>query len=174
MRYIKLFLILLFVTIIPCVAQDFGQCSPTGTWYGGGDTSAKYLLTVTPIRPGLYVLRYDEGFTAAIPKLSEWSGRLVRVGENSYLGHAIAMANASSVPPNQGGPDPMVWAVREHIRLTDCNMLEAEIDFYGVYAWGKAPFVDSPDGSRLPPTGVIKETYRRMADDCPVCTPTEN
>lgn len=174
MRLTRLLFILLLVTIIPAVAQDFGQCSPTGTWYGGGDTSAKYLLTITPIRPGLYILRYDEGFTAAIPKLSEWSGQLVRVEDNAYVGHAIALANASNIPPNQGGPNPMIWAVREDIRLTDCNTLEAEIDFFGVYAWGKTPFVDMPDGSRLPPTGIITETYQRMETKCPVCNPAED
>jgi hypothetical protein len=152
------------------MAQGFEhECTPTGTWFGGGETSAKYLLTIIPIRPGHYLLRYDEGFTPAIPKLSEWSGELVQGRDDAYLGHAIALANTSNVPPNQGGPNPQIWAVREHVRLTDCNTLEAEIDFYGVYVWGKSPFLDTPDGSRLPPGGTIKETYQRMARHCPVC-----
>ena len=170
MRRMIFLLILLFAATIPGIAQGFGQkCTPTGIWYGGGESSAKYTLTVIPMRPGHYLLRYDEGFTPAIPKLSEFSGELVREKDDVYLGHAIALANPSNIPPNQGGPNPQIWAVREHVRLTDCDTLEAEIDFYGVYAWGKTPFVDLPDGSRLPPTGVIKETYQRMARHCPVC-----
>lgn len=171
MRRTIFFLILLFAATVPGMAQGFGEtCTPSGTWYGGGDTSAKYVLTVIPMLPGHYLLRYDEGFTPAIPKLSEWSGELVWGKDGVYLGQIIALANPSNIPPNQGGPNPQIWAVREHVRLTDCSTLEAEIDFFGVYAWGKTPFVDAPDASRLPPTGVIKETYQRMPHQCPVCT----
>jgi len=170
MRQTVLLLTLLFAAVVDCTAQGIGQsCSPVGTWYGGAETPAKYLLTIVPIRPGHYGVRYDQGFTPPIPKLSPWSGNLIKVGKGSYVSHAIALANLSAAPPPAGGINPQIWAVRSHVRLVDCDTLESEIDFYGVYSWGATPFLDVPDASRLPSSGVIKETYRRMARACPVC-----
>jgi hypothetical protein len=163
-------LILLLASSVACAAQGLSpKFDLAGTWYGGSDTSAKYLLTITPIGPGHYLLRYDEGFTAAIPKLSEWSGEMTWIKGDTYVAQMLALANPSNVPPNQGGPNPQIWAARELVRLINPTTLEAEIDFYGVYAWGKIPFIDSPDGSRLPPSGTIKETYQRISDHCTAC-----
>ncbi|HXY39297.1 MAG TPA: hypothetical protein VEQ10_06485 [Vicinamibacteria bacterium] len=170
MRRTILLLALLFAAFVDCSAEGFWQsCSPVGTWYGGQESPAKYLLTIAPIRPGHYGVRYDQGFTPAIPKLSGWSGNLIRVGKGSYVNHAIALANTSAAPPTAGGINPQVWAIRAHLRFVDCDTLESEIDFFGVYSWGATPFVDTPDGSRLPPSGVIEETYRRVTGGCPVC-----
>ena len=91
------------------------------------------------------------------------------MGKRSYVNHVIALANLSAAPPPAGGINPQVWAIRAHVRLVDCDTLESEIDFFGVYSWGTTPFLDTPEGSRLPPSGVITETYRRMASDCSVC-----
>lgn len=170
MRRTVLLLALLSAVAIDCAAEGFRQsCSLVGTWYGGAESPAKYLLTIVPIGPGHYGVRYDQGFTAPIPKLSAWSGNLIKVGRNSYLSKAIALANTSAAPPAAGGINPQVWAIRSHVRFIDCDTLESEIDFFGVYSWGATPFLDTPDGSRLPPAGVIKETYRRMPKDCPAC-----
>jgi len=171
MRQTVLLLALFLAAVVDCTAQGLGHsCSPVGTWYGGAENNtAKYLLTIVPILPGHYGVRYDQGFTAPIPKLSAWSGKLIKVGKGSYANHAIALANLSAAPPPAGGIDPQIWAIRAHVRLVDCDTLESEIDFFGVYSWGATPFLDTPDGSRLPPSGVIKETYRRMAGHCPVC-----
>jgi hypothetical protein len=170
MRRTVLLLVLLFAAVVDCTAQGLGQsCSPVGTWYGGQDSPAKYLLTIVPIRPGHYGARYDQGFTPAIAKLSAWSGDLIKVGKHGYVNHAIALANASAAPPAPGGANPQIWAIRSHVRLVDCDTLESEIDFFGVYAWGMTPFVDTPVGSRLPASGIINETYRRMERHCPAC-----
>jgi hypothetical protein len=170
MRQTVLLFALLLAAVVDCAAQGLGQsCSPVGTWYGGQDSPAKYLLTIVPIRPGHYGVRYDQGFTPAIPKLSEWSGNLINVGRGSFVSHVIALANTSPAPPPAGGINPQIWAVRSHVRFVDCDTLESEIDFYGVYSWGTTPFLDTPVASRLPPSGVIKETYRRMERHCPVC-----
>ena len=152
------------------VARGIGhECSLAGTWFGGANTTAKWLLTVVPIGPGRFSIVSDQGFTPAIAKLSPFSGRLDQLQNGELVGQAIALANASSVPPPQGGPNPEVWAIHETGRLTDCDTLDFDIDFYGVYIWGRTPFIDLPDGSRLPPTGVVHETYRRMATTCEVC-----
>jgi len=169
-RQTFLLLSLLLAAAVDCGAQGLGQsCSPVGTWYGGQESPAKYLLTIVPIRPGHYGVRYDQGFTPPIPKLSAWSGNLIKVGRGSYVNHAIALANMSAAPPAAGGINPQVWAIRAHVRLVDCDTLQSEIDFFGVYSWGATPFVDTPDGSRLPPSGMITETYRRIPATCPAC-----
>lgn len=173
-RRIVLVLFLLLTGVVPSFGQGFGQgpnreCSPAGTWYGGAENSAKYLLTVVATEPGHYSVVYDQGFTPAIPKLSPFVGRLAQVRHGGLVGQVIALANLSAVPPPQGGPNPQIWAAREFGHMVDCDTLEFEIDFYGVYAWGKVPFVDPPDGSRLPPSGVIRETYLRMPIQCEVC-----
>ncbi len=174
MRRTVLLVALVLAAMLPGLAQGFGyECSPAGTWYGGGSGPAKYLLTITQTYFGHYTYSYDEGFTPAVPKLSEYSGELVRVGFNTYVGRAIALANMSSAPPNAGGIPPQIWAIRETGRLTDCNTMEFDIDFFGVYQWGRIPFVDQPDASKLPVEGVIHETYTRMARKCAVCPSTQ-
>jgi hypothetical protein len=147
------------------------RCTPVGTWYGGAEGSAKWLLTVVPTRPGHYSMVFDEGFTPAIAKLSPFSGELVRLSDGRYKGNAIALANTSATPPPLGGPNPAIWAIREFGALTDCDTLEFVIDFYGIYNWGRTPFLDPPDGSRLPPEGFVKEVYVRMPRRCLACTP---
>ena len=170
MRRTVLLLALLFAVVVDCATEGVGNCSPVGTWYGGAaENPAKYLLTIVPIRPGHYGARYDQGFTPAIPKLSAWSGSLIKVAHGTYVNQAIALANLSAAPPPAGGINPQIWAIRARVRLVDCHTLESEIDFYGVYPWGATPFLDEPESSRLPPSGVIQETYRRMARGCSVC-----
>ncbi len=179
MRKMMFVVVVLFAALIPCLAQGFGnECTPAGTWYGGGADpsltihSPKYLLTIVPSRAGRYSIRADEGFStnpAVVAKLSEFSGELIKQEDGTYRAYALALANSSSVPPPMGGLDPQIWAIREHVTLTDCNTLQFEIDFFAVYAWGHTPFLDTPDGYRLPPGTVAIETYKRMATSCPVC-----
>ena len=180
----KIFVLLAFLCVVAGVsaAQGFGNdCTPAGTWYGGGDDyyvngqlfhSPKYLMTIVPIRAGRFSFRGDEGFTpnpAAAKKLSEFSGELIKQPDGSYKGYALALANPSDVPPPLGGPDPNVAAVRETARMTACDTLEFEIDFNAIYAWGKIPFVDNPMVSR----GPASETYHRMPTKCEVCSPPD-
>lgn len=81
MRRTLMLLALLFAAVVECAAEGHGRsCSPVGTWYGGAENNtAKYLLTIVPIRPGYYGVRYDQGFTPPIPKLSAWSGNLIKL-----------------------------------------------------------------------------------------------
>ena len=54
------------------------------------------------------------------------------------------------------------------MRLVDCDTLESEIDFYGVYSWGTTPFLDPPEGSGF----TVGSDHRDVSPDgkgCPVC-----
>jgi hypothetical protein len=172
---------------IQCLAQGIGNgCTPAGTWYGGKENGAKYLLTITPsgVRwtatpfPRLttvYTVVYQAAFEfkPRVQVLTRYTGEMVSEGWTNFRGQIIAMVNQSDQPPGPDSPanSPEVWAIRERGSMVDCNTMKFEIDFFAVYLWAsnKVPFQDPPDSSRLAPGAVSQETYRRMATECAQC-----
>jgi hypothetical protein len=170
---------------IQCVAQGLGNgCTPVGTWYGGQDNGAKYLLTIVPsgykwtvtpfprITP-VYTVVGQAAFKPMVQVLTLYTGEMVHERGTNYRSQIIAMVNQSDQPPGQGSPAnfPEVWAARSRGVMVDCNTMNFEIDFFAVYLWSsnKVPFKDQPDSSRLAPGVVIKETYHRMPAECAQC-----
>jgi len=156
---------------VPCVAQGFGnECNPVGTWYGGSDTTPgmKYLLRITAGPAGRYAVTYEIGFVPKIPRLSSYSGEMVKT-HDGFVVYSLALANLVPTPPTPppGGPAPDIWAVRAQMQFEGCDTLKSTIDFIGIYKggpqWGtKVPFLDYPD--TLVPGGT--ESYRRMPTTC--------
>ena len=173
MRLRNAVLFLVIVVLFSCLASFAQQnCSISGTWYGGGSTNAKYLMTITPIRPGRYSVVFTEGFTPAVAKLSTWSGEFNRMKHSlDFEGFSIALMNFDLSSPLAGGAAPDIWAVHSVLSMIDCDTVTNSLDFYGVYKWGKIPFVDTPDSLR----NVTIETYRRMPTRCESvgCPPNE-
>ncbi len=165
MRNIGVLMIVIAMVALPCVAQGFGDaCNPVGTWYGGSDTSPgmKYLLRITAGPAGRYAVTYELGFVPKIPRLSAYSGEMVKT-INGFVVYSLALANLDPTPPPLGGPPPDIWAVRAQMQFESCDTLKSTIDFIGLYKWGtKVPFLDVPDTS--PPLGT--ESYRRMPTTC--------
>jgi hypothetical protein len=165
MRNIVVLMVVIAMMGLPCVAQGFGNdCNPVGTWYGGSDTSSgmKYLLRITAGPGGRYTVVYDIGFTPKIPKLSSYSGEMVRTADG-FIVYSLALANLDSTPPPLGGQPPNIWAVRAQMQFQGCDTLKSTIDFIGIYKWGeKIPFLDVPDS--FAPLGT--ESYRRMPTTC--------
>ena len=161
----KFLMSILVLVAVPCVAQGFGNaCNPVGTWYGGSDTSAgmKYLLRITAGPAGRYAITYELGFIPKIPRLSAYSGEMVKTN-NGFVAYSLALANMVPTPPPQGGPAPDIWAVRAQMEFDGCDTLKSTIDFIGTYKWGDTvPFVDLPN--TLPALGT--ESYRRMPTIC--------
>jgi hypothetical protein len=138
-----------------------------GTWFGGGD-AAKYLAVITPGASNDFNLVFDGAYsltTLGFPVKTIWSGSIVRTNTTFDL-YAIGMTNASTGFP---APTPDVWAVHAKVRLTDCNTLHIDYDFFGAYYWSsnKTPFVDLPDYVVAPPP--FSETYKRMPTTCQQC-----
>ena len=170
---------------IQCLAQGLGNgCTPAGTWYGGQDNGAKYLLTIVPsgvkwtVTPfprlsTVYTIVYQAAFKPRVPVLTQFSGEMVSEGLTTYRSQIIALVNQSDQPPGPDSPgnSPEVSAIREHGSMVDCNTMKFEIDFFATYLWAsnKVPFQDPPDSSRLAPGAIIQETYRRMPTQCTQC-----
>lgn len=165
-----------------CRAQGLG-CTPVGTWYGGQDNGAKYLLTIVPSGvkwvttpfpriTTVYSIVYQAAFKPRVTVLTRYTGEMVNEGGTNYRSQIIAMVNQSDQPPGVDSPanTPEVWAIRERGYLSDCDTMKFEIDFFAVYLWSsnKVPFRDPPDSFRLT-SGTIKETYRRMPTECTQC-----
>lgn len=154
-----------------CAGQGFGNdCTPAGTWYGGAQTAAKYLLQATPDRAGDFATTFHQGFTPPNPplaRLTPFEGRMVYRGANRYDTYGIALGNRTTIPPPAGGEAADLYAVRGQAELLDCDTLQFVITFFARYDggenWGKkVPFVDDPDFHMLPPPNTITEVYRRM------------
>ncbi len=165
MRKIGLPIIVIALLALPCFAQGFGNdCNPVGTWYGGSDTTPgmKYLLKIAAGPAGRYDVTYEIGFVPKIPRLSAYSGEMVKT-HDGFVVYSLALANLVSTPPPLGGPPPQIWAVRAQMKFEGCDTLKSTIDFIGLYDWGvKVPFLDFPDISV--PGGT--ESYRRMPTTC--------
>ena len=162
MRNIVLLIVIIVIAIVslPCAAQGFGNdCNPVGTWYGGSDATPgmKYLLRITAGPAGRYAVTYELGFVPKIPRLSPYSGEMVKTPKG-FVVYSLALANLVL-----GGPPPDIWAVRAQMEFEGCDTLKSTIDFIGLYKWGdKVPFLDVPD--TFAPLGT--ETYRRMPTTC--------
>lgn len=165
--------ILLVICCALLSAFGFAQmppgCSPAGTWYGGSDV--KYLVTVTPVTGERFTIRADPAFD--IPDLgykafTSWSGQLVRLSANRYVGQYISLYSTSSdVPPP---PESMEMdGVRGYVSFTGCDNMRIAYDRYLIYFdLNKIVFVDPPDVD-IDITGLV-ETYQRMPMNCPACS----
>jgi hypothetical protein len=147
-----------------------GNCSPVGTWYGGSDV--KYLFTITPITGDRFTTRAEvvADIASVGPRVwTSWSGQLLQIGPNRYLGQYISMYTTSTeVPPP---PDSMeLDGVRGYLSFRDCDNIRIEYDYYLVYFdLNRIAFVDAADIT-IDITGTV-ETYHRMPMNCPACSP---
>jgi hypothetical protein len=149
---------------IPCFGQEERAeiselCFPGGTWWGGSE-GFKYLLTIVPIRAGLYSVNFQAAYSVeglGFPVETEWNGEMKRK-RHGYKIWAISLVNTDAgFPPGQL---PIIQAVRGTIEFDDCDTLTLTWNFFKVYFWGHVPFVDPPDAPG-PPTPIL-ETYSRM------------
>lgn len=169
MRIIGALILVTTLMAVPSVAQGFGdECNPVGTWYGGSDSSSeKYLLNIQAGPAGRYTVTYHLGFIPSIPRISSYVGQMVKKN-NRFVAYSLALGNFSSLPPDQGGVPPDIFAVRAEMVFDGCNTLKSPIDFIGGYSgykWGdKVPFQDFPDYT----VTLGTETYRRMPTTCAV------
>jgi hypothetical protein len=158
--------------VIPSMAQipqNHYNCSPSGTWYGGGDF--KYVITITPLGGDRFAMRGEGAYSQAAWGYTGWtsfSSELIRLKDGRYVSYGIAMYTTS---PEMQPPSNSIEldGVRGWLEFTDCNNVRASYDFYAAYFdLNKIPFVDPPDVNYLPPGG-ISETYHRMPTKCPAC-----
>lgn len=145
------------------------SCTMAGTWYGGG-ADAKYLMAVQPATGGDYSTIAQGAFSQVvfgIPVQTIYSGSIIKGRNHTYEGFMIGMVNKSAGFP---APNAEVWAVHATVRLTDCNTLTLDYDFFGAYMMPtqKKPFLDLPDYVVVPPP--FSETYQRMPLTCAHCT----
>ena len=164
--------------VIPSVAQGTQNpqnpknCSPIGTWYGGGDY--KYIIVVTPITEDTFALRSEGDYSQAAfgyTAWTGWSGQLTRLKNGQYVAQEISFYTTS--PEMQPPLNTLEMdAVRGWMQFVNCNKIKFNYDFFAAYFdVSKVPFVATPDLNYLPPGG-ISETYRRMPLRCPACSLT--
>ena len=144
-------------------------CSPTGTWYGGGDY--KYLITITPITVNKFAITSEGVYSQAAygyTGWTSWSGEL-KLQHGRYVAQSLSMYTTS--PEMQPPINSLeLDAVRGWMEFIDCNQIKFSYDFFGAYFdLNKVPFVDPVDLNYLPPGG-ISETYHRIPAKCPACT----
>ncbi len=144
------------------------SCAMAGTWYGGGEV-VKYLMTVIPGPGGDYTATADGAYSLdalGFPVKTIWSGSIVKGSGKDYEFFAISLLNKTSAFP---APTPDLQAVHATARLTDCNTLQFDYDFFGGYLWptDKIPFLSVPDYVVVPPP--FSETYHRMPATCTQC-----
>lgn len=154
---------------VPSFAGNSSACSPTGTWYGGGDF--KYILTITPVTGQRFAMRGEGAFDNAALGYKGWtsfSNQLGKLEDDRYVSYGIGMFTTSSeLPP------PLISleldGIRGWMEFIDCDNIKFTYDFFAAYFdLNKVPFVDQPDLNYLPPGGIT-ETYRRMPTTCSVC-----
>jgi hypothetical protein len=176
MRLLGLLLVAGIVLSTPCLqAQDWSTkgCGLTGTWYGGGEVT-RYLLTLVP-RAGFgesYTLIFNGAFSSTAigyPVATAFTGTVTRrywQGDNPYAITFGGMMNKSSGFP---APTPDVWALHATAKLTDCDTLVINYDFFGGYLWptDKVPLVSPPD--YVPVPTPFSETYKRLPTTCSQC-----
>ena len=163
-----LLIVCCILIIAPLLAQSQNTCSPVGTWYGGSDV--KYLFTITAITGEKFATRAEvvgNVASAGAPGWTSWSGELVRISGNRYLGQYISMYTSSpEFPPPADSFE--VDAARGYLSFVNCDNIKIEYDFYLVYFdLSKIVFVDQPDVT-IDITGSV-ETYHRMPMGCPAC-----
>src|SRR5581483_10335417 len=104
-RNMAVLVVLIAIAALPCVGQGFGnECNPVGTWYGGSDTTPgmQYLLRITAGPAGRYDVTYEIGFIPKIPRISAYSGEMVKTPDG-FMVYSLALANLVSTPPPLGG-----------------------------------------------------------------------
>lgn len=153
-------------------------CDLSGTWYGGGEVT-KYLLTLTPrgIFGDSYNLVFNGAYSMAkapspmvpIPVTTPFTGVVIRNYWGSSAPYIVTFAGMMNTSDAFPAPTPQVWALHATAKLTDCNTLEIDYDFFGAYLMPmtKVPFVDQPDYVPVPPP--FTETYKRVPVTCSIC-----
>ncbi len=168
MKQLLLILSLSFLSL-SSFAGNSPACSPSGTWYGGGDF--RYMLTITPITGQRFAMRGEGAFDNAALGYKGWtsfSTQLVKLKDGRYVGYGIGMFTTSSeLPPPLNSLE--LDGIRGWREFIDCENIRFSYDFFGAYFdLNKVPFIDQPDLNYLPPGGIT-ETYRRMPTTCPAC-----
>jgi hypothetical protein len=148
---------------ISCPAP--GSCSLEGTWYGGSQT-AKYLLTIVPTTGGDYTMIWDGAYPPqalgpGIVVKTMITGSIIKIRRRGYEAFAIGMAATADA-----NALPSIGSVHAVVSFTGCDTMSLKFDFFGMYMWGKTPFIDFPDVTM--PAGFT-ETYKRMPTTCKVC-----
>jgi len=165
--------VLAVITAPALWSQEAGSmprsCNIAGTWYGGG-AEAKYLMTIIQDPGGDFVALGDGAFSQisfGLPVQTMYSGTIVKGSGRGYEFFSIGMVNNTT---NFPAPTPEVWGVHSTVRMTDCNTLVFDYDFFGAYSWPttKTPFLSQPDYVVVPPP--FQETYHRMPTRCTVCS----
>ena len=164
---------LLALLAIPCWAQENKNCSPAGTWYGGSDTTAKYMAFISPLEGNRFSIIWDGAYDTAglgFPVSTKIYGefRQEKYKEFRYAGTALGMTNTSADFPPKG--NPALMGVHYRVRMDGCDAMVVVHDFFGGWWWDshKTPFVDQADFVAAP-TPIV-ETYKRLSIHCPACT----
>ncbi len=186
-RNIQALGLLVLLAALPCLAQqgEGNECTPEGTWYGGGVVA--YFMTITPAGPaGHYAVTGQPMYKNAVMSTG-YAGTMVKNGtksEGPLMNLTTQDPAYSGLPPFANLPDLSVgWASME---MVDCNTIKNTIPFFGIYfgagiwqpgtPWtginwlpnAKIPLVSPPDVDLIPiltgDTKSIVETYRRLPE----------
>jgi|SRR6516225_3978062 len=144
------------------------KCDLAGVWYGGSP-DAQYMLTVIQDPGGNYTMIGAAGFTQVslgYPVTTTFSSSIVKLPGNRLEFFGTGMVNKSDGFP---APNPELWALHGTARLTNCNSMQLDYDFFGAYfiPTNKTPFISNPDYVVVPPP--FSETYKRMPTKCRPC-----
>jgi hypothetical protein len=168
----KRLLVLCFLLIaIPSLAQTstaIGACNPAGAWYGGSP-DVKYMLTIIQDPGGNYTMIGSASFTQAslgYPVTTPFTTSIVKRPGNRLEFFGTGMVNSNGGFP---APNPELWALHGTARMTSCDSLQLDYDFFGGYFMptDKKPFLSSPDYVVVPPP--FSETYTKMPTTCTQC-----
>lgn len=168
----KRLLVLCFLLIaIPSLAQNstaIGACNPAGAWYGGSP-DVKYMLTIIQDPGGNYTMIGSASFTQAslgYPVTTPFTTSIVKRPGNRLEFFGTGMVNSNGGFP---APNPELWALHGTARMTSCDSLQLDYDFFGGYFMptDKRPFLSSPDYVVVPPP--FSETYTKMPTTCTQC-----
>ena len=144
------------------------QCDLAGVWYGGSP-DAQYMLTIIQDPGGNYTMIGAAAFTQqslGYPVTTPFSSSIVKLPSNRFEFFGTGMVNTSDGFP---APTPELWALHGTARLTNCDSLQLDYDFFGAYFMptDKKPFFSSPDYVVVPPP--FSETYKKMPTKCVQC-----
>jgi hypothetical protein len=166
-------LLVLLAPVVSAAQAAKPECSPVGTWYGGGDGTIKYIAVVTPLTGNRFQVIFHGATDATaigfpVNTITPGEFRKEKQGEWDYVGTAMMLMGTSTSMPPASNPD--IWVVRYRVRLEACDTLKVQHDLFGGYHWDSPskPLIDLPD-YLIAPT-PIDETYTRLPIDCPACT----
>lgn len=157
----------LFVAAVPLDAGVGNKCSPAGTWYGGAEGGAKYLMTITPRGGNRFTVIAQGGYSlegVGYVANTSFAGELAKTGPGRYLARMMAfLATDYGIPPAVAEID----AASGTMEMTSCTQLISTIDFFVAYFDPNAnPFEDpyNLDLLQILHGGEpIVETYTRIS-----------